>query len=455
MTAPDTYDFVVIGAGASGEAATHYARSRGASVAIVDRDLFGGSCPYWACMPSKTLLHAAEVKAHGGDYPWPKASDRRDYMINRIKTDYPNDGSHVHALEKAGAAVLRGVAKIAGPGRVVVTHENTTHELRAKDIIVAVGSVGKVPPLEGLEAAGYWTNIEATSLRELPKSIVILGAGPSGIEIAQYLARYGVRTAIVGRINPTDHPMSSAFLSEVLRRSGVEVRDKARAARIRPNAGAGGEHVVELSDGTSVSGAIIQLSVGRTSARALGALGLDTIGVRYDGGDTIAVDDRLRIADHVYAIGDPIGHELSTHLGHYEGEIAARIALGDDVRPDFSATPRVVYTDPEAAAVGLRMDQATEKGLYAFEETTGFPKSTKGYIVEADGGHLTIVVDRKRKALIGAFIAGQGAGEAIHAAVLAIKLGTPIDTLAQTIHAFPTTARVLSGLFAAAALKIR
>jgi dihydrolipoamide dehydrogenase len=450
-----SFDFVVIGAGAAGEAATHYARGRGASVAIVDRDLFGGSCPFWACMPSKTLLHAAEVKAHGGDYPWPKASDRRDYMINRIKTNYPNDGSHVHALEKAGASVFRGTAKLTGPGTVTVTHENTTHELRARDVIIAVGSVGKVPKLDGLEEAGYWTNVEATSLRELPESIVILGAGPSGIEIAQYLARYGVRTAIVGRINPSDHPMSSAFLADVLRTSGVDVRDTVRAARIKPKAGPGGEHVVELSDGTSVSAAVIQLSVGRSSAKALGALGLDTVGVSYDGGDTITVDDRLRVAEHVYVIGDPIGHELSTHLGHYEGEMAARIALGDDVVVDFSATPRVVYTDPETAAVGLRLDQAQERGIDAFEESTGFPKSTKGYLVEARSGHVAIVVDRKKKTLIGAFIAAQGAGEAIHAAVLAIKLGTTVDTLAQTIHAFPTTARVLSGLFGAAAAKLR
>ena len=449
------FDFVIIGAGAAGEAAAHLARSRGASVAIVDRDLFGGSCPYWACMPSKTLLHAAEVKAHGGDYPWSAASDRRVYMVNRIKTDYPNDGSHVHALEKAGATVFRGTATLAGPGKVVVTHERTTHELTARDVIIAVGSVGKVPKLEGLEASGYWTNVEATSLRELPQSIVILGAGPSGLEIAQYLARYGVRTAIVGRVNPTDHPQSSAFLAETLRRSGVDVREKARAVRIRPNAGPGGEHVVELSDGTSVSAAIIQLSVGRTSAKALGALGLDRIGVRYDDGDTIAVDDRLRVAEHVYAVGDAIGHELSTHLGHYEGEMAVRLALGDDVAVDFRATPRVVYTDPEAAAVGLRIDQALEQGIDAFEESAGFPKSPKGYIVEADSGHLAIVVDRTRKVLIGAFIAGQGAGEAIHAAVLPIKLGTPIDTLAQTVHAFPTTARVLSGIFSAAAAKVR
>lgn len=448
------FDFAIIGAGASGEAAAHHARARGASVAIVDRDLFGGSCPFWACMPSKTLLHAAEVKAHGGEYPWPKASARRDYMIVRERIDRPDDGSHVRALEGAGCTVVRGTARLAGKGRVRVSHDGRTHELAAKSVIVAVGSVGKVPELDGLAEAGYWTNVEATSLRELPKSVVVLGAGPSGAEIAQYLARYGVRTAIVGRVNPTDHPKSSAFIAETLRRDGVDVRDGARAAKVRPRA-RGAEHAVDLSDGQTVFGEVIQLSVGRTSAKALGSLGLDTIGVAYDGADRIAVDERLRLADGVYAVGDPIGHELSTHLGHYEGEMAVRIALGDDVRVDFSATPRVVYTDPETAAVGLRLDQAAERGIDAFEQTTDFATTSKGYIVEADRGHLTIVVDRERKVVVGAFAAGQGAGEAIHAAVLAVKLATPLDVLAQTIHAFPTMARGLGGLFAAAALQCR
>ena len=448
------FDFVIIGAGAAGEAAAHHARARGASVAIVDRDLFGGSCPFWACMPSKTLLHAAEVKAHGGEYPWPKASARRDYMIVREGIDRPDDGSHVRALEGAGCTVLRGTARLAGRGRVTVTHEASTHALAAKNVIVAVGSVGKVPPLEGLAEAGYWTNVEATSLRELPTSVVVLGAGPSGIEIAQYLARYGVRTSIVGRVNPTDHPKSSAFLAETLRRDGVDVRDAVRAAKVIKRA-RGAEHAVELSDGSSVFGEVVQLSVGRTSAKALMGLGLETIGISHDGADQITVDEHLRLAEGVYAVGDPIGHELSTHLGHYEGEMAVRIALGDDVRVDFSATPRVVYTDPEAAAVGLRLDQAAGKGIDAFEQTTDFATTSKGYIVEADGGHLTIVVDRKRAVVIGAFAAGQGAGEAIHAAVLAVKLGTPLDTLAQTIHAFPTMARGFGGLFAAAALKLR
>ncbi|HEV8656822.1 MAG TPA: NAD(P)/FAD-dependent oxidoreductase [Candidatus Limnocylindria bacterium] len=451
------FDFVIIGAGASGEAAAHYARARGASVAIVDRDLFGGSCPFWACMPSKTLLHAAEVRAHGGDYPWPKASDRRDYMIDREHRDYPDDTGHTRSLERAGATVVRGTARSAGPGRVVVTHERASHELVAKNVIIAVGSVGKVPPIEGLAQAGYWTNVEATSTRTLPRSIVVLGAGPSGVEIAQYFARFDVRTAIVAprQVNPTDHPKNSELLAETLRRSGALVRTGVRAQRVRPKAGPGGEHVIELSDGSTVSAEVIQLSVGRTSAPALTSLGLETIGVAYDGADTLKVDDQLRIAERVYAVGDVIGHELSTHLGHYEGEMAVRIALGDDVRVDFSAIPRVVYTDPEAAAVGLRLDEAQARGIDAFEETIDLATTSKGYIVEADMGHVTIVVDRANKVVVGAFIGGVGAGEAIHQAVLAIKLRTPLDTLAQTVNAFPTTARELGGRFASAALKLR
>jgi dihydrolipoamide dehydrogenase len=256
-------------------------------------------------------------------------------------------------------------------------------------------------------------------------------------------------------VNPSDHPRSSELIAETLRRSGVDVRTGLRAKRVRPKAGPGGEHVVELSDGSSLSAEIIQLSVGRTAAKALAALGLDTIGVGYDGADTLRVDDQLRVASHVYAVGDVIGHELSTHLGHYEGEMAVRLALGDDVRVDFSAIPRVVYTDPEAAAVGLRVEEARERGIDAFEETIDLPRTSKGYIVEADLGHVTIVVDRANKIVVGAFIGGVGAAEAIHQAVLAIKLRTPIDTLAQTVNAFPTTARELGGRFASAALKLR
>ena len=453
----ERFDFIVIGAGASGEAAASYARARGATVALVERDLFGGTCAFWGCMPSKTLLHAAEIRACGGDYPWEKASARRDYMIVREGRDYPDDSGHIKGYKAAGTVPVRGTAKLAGPGKVAVRTDADARELEARDIVIAVGSVAKVPKLEGLSEASFWTNKEGTSLRELPKSIAIPGAGPSGTALAQVYARFGVRTTLVSprQVNPSDHPRSSALLAKALRASGVDVRENARAQRVRPRAGKGGEHVVELADGSTVEAAVIELNVGRTAAPALASLGLDAVGIAYDGGDILKVDDdTLRAADHVYAIGDCIGHELSTHLGHYEGETAVKIALGDNVRADFSAIPRAVYTDPETAAVGLLLEQAKERGIDAFEETANIATSSKGYVSESEG-HVSIVVDRTNKVLVGAFVGGPAASEAIHEAVLAIKLKTPIALLAQTIHAFPTVSRVMGGLFAKADLALR
>ncbi|HTD63103.1 MAG TPA: NAD(P)/FAD-dependent oxidoreductase [Verrucomicrobiae bacterium] len=452
----ERFDFAIIGAGASGEAAASYARARGATVALIERDLFGGTCAFWGCMPSKTLLHAAQIRALGGDYPWEKASARRDYMIVREGRDYPDDSGHIKGYKAAGTVPIRGNAKIVGPGRVFVRTDGDPREVEARDLIIAVGSVPKVPKIDGLDDAGFWTNKEGTSLRELPKSIAILGAGPSGTELAQVYARFGVRTTLVSprQVNPTDHPRSSALLAKTLRADGVDVRENARAEHIRARGGRDGEHVVELADGSTVEAAVIELNVGRTAAPALASLGLDAAGVAYDGGDILKVDDTLRAADHVYAIGDCIGHELSTHLGHYEGETAVKIALGDKVRADFSATPRAVYTDPETAAVGLLLEQAKERGIDAFEETADLGTSAKGYVSESQG-HVSIVIDRKNKIVVGAFIGGPAASEAIHEAVLAIKLHTPIAVLADTIHAFPTVARVMGGIFAKVDIALR
>jgi len=452
----ERFDFAVIGAGASGEAAASYARARGATVALIERDLFGGTCAFWGCMPSKTLLHAAEIRACGGDYSWERASARRDYMIVREGRDYPDDSGHIKGYKAAGTVPIRGNAKIAGPGRVVVRTDGDPREIEARDLIIAVGSVPKVPKIDGLDEAGFWTNKEGTSLRELPKSIAILGAGPSGTELAQVYARFGVRTTLVSprQVNPTDHPRSSALLAKTLRADGVDVRENARAEHIRARVGQGGEHVVELADGSTVEAAVIELNVGRTAAPALANLGLDAAGVAYDGGDILKVDDTLRAADHVYAIGDCIGYELSTHLGHYEGETAVKIALGDKIRADFNATPRAVYTDPETAAVGLLLEQAKERGIDAYEETADLGTSAKGYVSESQG-HVSIVIDRKNKIVVGAFIGGPAASEAIHEAVLAIKLRTPIAVLADTIHAFPTVSRVMGGIFAKADIALR
>ena len=440
------FDFVVIGAGPAGEAATYMARARGATVAIVDRELFGGSCPFWACMPSKTLLHAAAVHAGGGDYDWERASGRRDYMISREGTESPSDAGHVAGLNGAGAVVVRGVGRIAGPGRVVVAHEGTEHELRARHVVIAVGSAAKVPAIEGLDAITPWTNREATSTRELPASLVILGAGPTGVEMAQVFARYGVPTTLVAsqpRVNHRGHPRNSAALEATLRRDGVDVRTGVRAVRVRARAGASGAHAIDLTDGTTVEGHEVLLAVGRTLP--LADLGLETLGVDVSSGRLVVGPD-LRIADGVFVAGDPAGPDMHTHVAHYQGELAVRIALGDDVRPDYRAIPGAVYTDPEVAGVGLSLEQAVAAGHDAFEEVADLATTAKGYVAEATG-HVTIVVDRPTRTLLGAFIAGPAASEVVHEAVLAIRTRTTLDVLSDTIHAFPTTARVMGGLF--------
>ena len=445
----ESFDFVIIGAGAAGEAAAYMARARGASVAVIDRELFGGACPFWACMPSKALLHAAAVHAGGGGYDWPQASARRDYMINREGTDTPSDAGHVHGLEAAGAVTIRGTARIAGPGTVVVSGEDDDRTLLAGHIVIAVGSSSTIPSIDGLESITPWTNREATTTRTLPESLVILGAGPTGVEMAQVFGRYGVATVLIApqaAINPKDHPRSSAAIEAGLRRDGVDVRTGVRATRIEAHAAASGAHVVHLSDATVVEGHEILLAVGRTYP--LAGLGLDTIGLDVSSGPP-SVGPDLRIADGVFLVGDPAGPEMHTHLAHYQGELAVRIALGDDVRPDYSAIPRAVYTDPEAAGVGLTLEEAVAAGYDAFEEVADLATTAKGYVAEASG-HVTIVVDRGTRSLRGAFIAGPAASEVIHEAVLAIKTQTTIEVLADTIHAFPTTARVMGGLFSQA-----
>ncbi len=447
----ETYDFVIIGAGPAGEGAANKARELGASVAIVDRRWFGGSCPHIGCVPSKSLLNsAARHAANPAAYAWTRASERRDYMVNRpAGAAEPDDSTHVKALETAGAVVYRGEGRIVAPGRVAVTHDGTTHEVEGRNVIVAVGSVSKVPPLEGIDEVPTWTNRDATLARELPASLLVLGGGPTGCELAQVYARFGVPTTIVqsgSRLAPTDHPRNSDAIRAALERDGVTVRLGVRALRAHARTGAGGAHVIDLDDGSTAQGHAVLLAVGRTFP--VDDLGLEQYGVDTTGRSPFPRDGRLRIAEGLWIVGDTAGPELHTHQGHYQGELAVRMALGEDVRPDYRALPRATYTDPEAASVGVTLEQALTDGLDAFELVADFPKTAKGYSVEATIGHVTIVVDRRTRRLIGAAMACPDASAAIHECVLAIKAHVGVDVLADTIHAFPSTSRIFNGLFA-------
>jgi pyruvate/2-oxoglutarate dehydrogenase complex dihydrolipoamide dehydrogenase (E3) component len=447
----DAFDFVIIGAGPAGEAAAHKARELGASVAIIDRLWFGGSCPHIGCLPSKSLLDgAARHAANPARYSWTDASAQRDYMVNRPATAAePDDGGHVRALEAAGAVAYRGNGTIVDRGRVDVSHDGKTHPLEARNVMVAVGSTSRQAPVEGLGEIPIWTNREATLTRELPRSLLVLGGGPTGCELAQVYARFGVPTTIVQsgpRLAPTDHPRNSDAVRKALERDGVDVRTGVRATRARAGAGADGAHLIELADGSTAEGHAILMAVGRTFP--IDDLGLEHYGIDTSGRTPFPRDGRLRIAEGLWVIGDPAGPELHTHQAHYQGEVAVRMALGENVKPDYRALPRATYTDPEAASVGMSLDEAREAGFDAFEQVAEFAKSSKGYAVQAKFGHVTIVVDRATRELLGAAMATPDASAAIHECVVAIKARVTIDVLAETIHAFPSTSRILNGLFA-------
>ncbi|MCJ7710871.1 MAG: NAD(P)/FAD-dependent oxidoreductase [Chloroflexi bacterium] len=443
----DRFDFVIIGAGSAGEAAASLARARGASVAVVERALVGGACPFWSCMPSKALLHAAAIHARGGDFDWAAASRWRDEVIERDVAGRPNDAGHVSDLERSGAMLVRGTGRIEGAGRVSVTSDGPPRVLEARFIVIAVGSVPAIPHIDGLDAIDAWTSREATTTRTLPASLAILGAGATGVELAQVFARNGVPTTLIAsgpRIYPRGHPRNSAALDATLRADGVEIRTGARATRVRAGAGASGSHAIDLSDGSMAQGHVVLLAVGRTLP--LAGLGLETLGIDVAAGP-LAVGPDLRIADAVFVAGDVAGPEMHTHLADYQGRMAVRIALGDDARPDYRAVPRAVYTDPEVAGVGLDLEAALAAGHDALEASVSLTDTAKGAVAAATG-HVTIVVDRGTRTLLGAFIAGPAATEAIHEAVLAIRTSTTLDVLGDTVHAFPTMARVMGDLIA-------
>ena len=446
------FDFVVIGAGTAGEATANKARELGASVAIVDRRWFGGSCPHVGCLPSKALLHsAAEHRANPARYDWPRASARRDYMVNRAPdAAEPDDGGHVRALEEAGAVVYRGDARITGRGRVSIRHDDATHDLEAKHVVVAVGSTSRRVEIPGITAVRPWSNEEGTLTRELPRSLLILGGGPTGCELAQVYARFGVPTTIVQsgpRLAPTDHPRNSEVIRAMLEADGVIVKTGVRAIRAHAGAGTDARHVIDLDDGTKVEGHVVMTAVGRVFP--LEEIGLEHYGLDVSGRTPpFPRDGRLRVADGLWVAGDAAGPELHTHQAHYQGGLTVRMALGESLTPDYRALPRATYTDPEAAFVGLSVEQAHEAGLDAFELVGDFATSTRGYGVEATLGHVTIVVDRATRELVGAAVACPDASAAIHECVIAIHAHIPMDTLAEAIHAFPSTSRIFDGLFA-------
>jgi pyruvate/2-oxoglutarate dehydrogenase complex dihydrolipoamide dehydrogenase (E3) component len=433
----DRFDAIVLGAGPGGEVAVARLNQQGLRTALVERELIGGECGYWACIPSKTLLRPGEVqsegeRAFGTSTPqinWREVAEYRDYMIRNL-----DDSSEIESYEKSGIRVFKGAGSFQGPGSVQVG-ERTLHSER---VIIATGSDPVIPPIDGLEQAGYWTNREATTFEEPPESVIILGGGPVGIELAQLMRRFGTEVHLIevaDRLLAREDPRIGELTLEALRGDGVSVHLGAQASSVTVS---GGRRTVHFGD-QQVSAVELVVAVGRRPR--VDGLALEKVGIE-PGKRGISVDERCRAAEGVWAIGDVTGVMPFTHVAKYQGRIVCRDIAGDSVSADYTAVPRVVFSDPEVAAVGLTEEQARSEGveLASFHVKLG-EAIARPYTYEKDPrGELQILADKRRSVLVGAWGVGPLASEWIHFAALAIKAHVPLSVLRDTVPQFPTYA---------------
>jgi dihydrolipoamide dehydrogenase len=432
----DHFDVAILGAGPAGEHAATALVGRGRNVLMIERELIGGECSNWACIPTKTLLRPAEVRSESeraaGTDPaalnWPELARYRDYM-----TSAGDDSSRVKGYQDLGVTVVKGDGRLTGPGRLEVDGSAFT----AKQILISTGSDPVIPPIDGLAETGYWTNREATALNEIPSSAVIIGGGPVGIELAQFLHRFGTKVTLVQggpRLVPREDVRVCDLLTEAMREAGIDIRLDAHAISARRD---GEERVVTLEGGQELRGEQLIVSVGRRPRAR--DLGLETIGVE-PGERGIPIDERCRVTDGVWAAGDCTGVMLFTHLAKYQARVAMADMRGEAIGADYRAIPRVIFTDPEVAAVGLTAEQAREQGL----DTAGASVSLTDSIArpstyEQDPrGELGVILDRHRRVMVGAWAVSPLASEWIHQAVLAIRAEVSYEVLIDTVAQFPS-----------------
>jgi pyruvate/2-oxoglutarate dehydrogenase complex dihydrolipoamide dehydrogenase (E3) component len=446
VTSEHEVDAVVMGAGAPGEVCAGRIADGGLEVAIVEPHLVGGECSYYACMPSKALLRPAEAlaevrripgaaEAFTGELDVRAALKRRDDVIHDL-----DDAGQLPWLEEKGIELFRGRGELDGERRVRVG-EDTLVARRA--VVVATGSDAAIPPIDGLADAKPWGNREATTSKRVPESLVVLGGGPVGVEMAQAWRSFGAEIVLVEaaeRVLPSEEPFASEQVSDALRQAGADVRTGAMATRVR---GQDGRVTVELEGGDAVSGEELVVAVGR-KARTKG-IGLETVGIEVD--RWIEVDDQLRVdgSDWLYAVGDVNGRALLTHMGKYQARIAADHILGKEVAAtaDKRGSPRVTFTDPEVAAVGQTLAAAEEAGVNA--RAVDVPtSSTAGASFHGRDmpGTTRIVVDEDRRVIVGATFVGPETAEWLHAATIAVAGAVPLESLWHAVPAFPTRSEV-------------
>lgn len=432
----DHFDVAILGAGPAGEHAATALAGRGRSVLLIERELIGGECSNWACIPTKTLLRPGEVQGESertagtgaAALDWPELARYRDYM-----TSAGDDSARVKGYADMGVRVVKGAGRLTGPGRVAVQGSSFT----AHQILISTGSEAVIPPIDGLTETGYWTNREATALEQIPRSAVIIGGGPVGIELAQFLRRQGTSVTLVQggpRLVPREDERVCALLTEALRAAGIEVRLDAHATAVRRD---GDERVVVLDGGQELRGEQLILAVGRRPR--VEGLGLETVDVQ-PGPHGIPVDQHCRVTDGVWAAGDCTGVMLFTHLAKYQARVAMADMRGEPVPADYRAIPRVIFTDPEVAAVGLTAGQAADRGLEVASASISLPGAiARPYTYEQDPrGELGVILDRRRRVMVGAWAVSPLASEWIHQAVLAIRAEVPYEVLIDTVAQFPS-----------------
>jgi pyruvate/2-oxoglutarate dehydrogenase complex dihydrolipoamide dehydrogenase (E3) component len=430
----ERYDAIVIGAGVAGEVCAEDLVAGGMKVAICERELVAGECGYWACIPSKTLLRSGEVISEARQAPGAREAIsgpinvREALAWRNFQVSDWDDSHQAGNLTDTGVELRRGDARINGPNEVEIDGKL----LETKRLIIATGSDPVIPPIDGLaELEDVWTNREATSLTEIPRRLIVLGGGPVGVELGQALARLGASVAIAegeDRLLPNEAPALGEALSEALGSEGIELRlgIKASSAERR-----GTGYSLTFEDDSELRGEELLVATGR-KPRVHG-FGLDAAGIDPDGAAKgIEVDDRMRAADGVWAIGDVTGIWPFTHVGKYQGRVAAADILGQEATADYRAVPRVIFTDPQVAAVGETDGPASGTAqLKSISRTSTYSRD-----YDKHPGFLTVVSDGEK--LIGAHAIGPEAGEWLQQATLAIKAEVPIDVLRQTIQPYPT-----------------